>query len=49
MKLIRGKKGEMEMWQIILIILAVAGFLFFLVWYSTLDKGASGLLSRLFD
>ncbi len=49
MKLIQGKKGDMEMWQIILIIIAIAGLFFFFVWYRSLDQSASGLLSKLFD
>ncbi len=42
--LFSNKKG-MEMWQLVMMILAVLFFLFVLVWYGLLDKE----LSTLFD
>lgn len=40
------KRGEMEMWQIVLMILAIIMLLAFLVWYSFLSDSASNLLQR---
>jgi len=41
-----GKKG-MEMWQLVLIILAVLLLLFVLIWFSGLNEGVAGLLEKL--
>lgn len=44
--LFMDKRGEMEMWQIVLMILAIIMLLAFLVWYSFLSDSASNLLQR---
>ncbi len=42
LKLFSGKKG-MEMWQLVIIILAVIFLLFMLAWYFFLDQDLNGL------
>lgn len=42
LKLFSGKKG-MEMWQLVIIILAVVFLLFMLAWYFFLDQDLNGL------
>ena len=42
LKLFSGKKG-MEMWQLVLIILAVVFLLFMLAWYFFLDQDLNNL------
>lgn len=43
-----NKKG-MEVWEIVGLVLAVAFFLFLLVWYGLLDNDLGGLLGKLGD
>ena len=43
-----NKKG-MEMWQLVLIILAIVFLLFMLAWYGGLDQKISGLLNKFLD
>ena len=42
----KGKKG-MEMWQLILIFLAIALLLFMIFWYSQLADSGGGLIKTL--
>ncbi|HLC81896.1 MAG TPA: hypothetical protein VJH68_04525 [Candidatus Nanoarchaeia archaeon] len=42
-----NKNGEMEMWQIVLIILSVLLLLFLLVWFGQLGGDLKGLLGKL--
>ena len=44
--LIKSKKG-MEMWQLVMIILAVMLLLFVIAWYSGLNDQIRGLLDKL--
>ena len=44
----RGKNG-MEMWQLILIILAVILLLFMMVWYGSLRNDLGGLFDKMGD
>ncbi|MBI4983363.1 hypothetical protein HZC32_01860 [Candidatus Woesearchaeota archaeon] len=43
-----GKKG-MEMWQLVLIILAMLLLFFIIVWYSGLNEEVKNLLARMSD
>ncbi|MBU0459517.1 MAG: hypothetical protein KJ597_03775 [Nanoarchaeota archaeon] len=43
---IKGKKG-MEMWQIVLLVLAILLLLFLIGWYGGLDQKAGGFLDKL--
>ncbi|MBI2102861.1 hypothetical protein HYT55_03410 [Candidatus Woesearchaeota archaeon] len=43
---INGKKG-MEMWQLVLMILALILLVFVIAWYGGLNKEISGLLGKL--
>ncbi len=44
-----NKKGEMEVWQLVMIILAVLLLLTFIVWYGFLSDGADSLFRKLGD
>ena len=45
-KLIRGKKG-MEMWKIVMIILALILLIAVIAWYAGLNNSIGGLLDKL--
>jgi uncharacterized protein YpmS len=44
-----NKKGEMEVWQLVMIILAILLLLAFIVWYSFLGDSADSLFGKLGD
>lgn len=44
----QGKRG-MAAWQIVMLILAAALFLFFLLWFGVLDKDLGSLLGNVGD
>ena len=44
-----NKKGEMEMWQIVMIILAIFLLIAFMVWYGFLSDSADSLFGKLGD
>lgn len=42
-----NRKGEMEMWQIVLMILAILLFIVILMWYGGLGKQIDDFLTRI--
>ncbi len=42
-----NKKGEMEVWQLVMIILAVLLLIAFIVWYGFLSDSADSLFGKL--
>ncbi len=44
-----NKKAEMEIWQLVMIILAVLLLLAFAIWYGFLSDSADSLFSKLGD
>lgn len=44
-----NKKGEMEVWQLVMIILAVLLLIAFIVWYGFLSDSADSLFGKLGD